>query len=360
MDGIVPYSLVRGNHDRYNNMPRYDQYYDRYFKYEDYVDMIDGAYKDNMQNTYQTFEVAGNKYLVLNIDFRLDIYVLEWANQVLNTHHDYNVIVTTHIYMDSDGKPLNRNDSLPANKYGAVYDGEQLWNNFLSKHENIELVISGHIGSSSILTTERIGDNGNVVTQILVDPQGMDGKYSGGLGVVAMLYFTEDGKLATTQYYSTIKEKYFLAHNEYEIALDPIQYPGSEPIGHTFSEEIKHDLEKHWYECKCGEKSGEELHTYTEWTVVREPTVEKRGQRKRVCTLCANEDTEVIPKLTVEEESEPPIPNPKDTSSSPVLILISVGGVILLGGGITTFLIFRKRKSKKADADFDDDLQDEE
>ena len=361
MDGIVPYSIVRGNHDRDNTMPRYEQYYDQYFKYEDYVDMVDGAYKDNMQNTYQTFEVAGNKYLVLNLDFKLDHYILAWANEVLNKHHDYNVIVTTHIYLDSDGKPLNRNDSLPANKYGAVYDGEQLWDNFLSKHENIELVISGHIGSSSIITTERVGDHGNVVTQILVDPQGMDGKYSGGLGLVAMLYFTEDGKIAKTQYYSTIREQYFLSgQNEYTIELDPIQYPGSEPIGHTFV--LKSDTEKHWYECKCGEISGEELHTYGEWTVVREPSLEKRGQKKHVCTLCAYEDTEVIPKLTEDEEEEdiPVADEPKDTNYTLIIILASAGGVILLGGGAAALLVLKKRKSRKPIDTSENDEQVEE
>lgn len=214
LDGILPYSIVRGNHDKTISS------YTNAFKYADHEYMLSGSYDGTMLNTYQTLHVSDDKYLILNLDFKMTTPLLDWASDIVEQHHDYKVIVTTHMYLDYDGAPLNGADEGGPDKHGVGFTSEGFWNLFLSKHNNIFLVLSGHVAYPSIVATQRTGDHGNTVTQILVNPQNVDGKYQGGLGLVAMLYFSEDGKSVQTQFYSTIRNKYFLVSNELEITLN--------------------------------------------------------------------------------------------------------------------------------------------
>ncbi len=336
LDGAVPYSVIRGNHDK--SVAKYNEVFD----YESHKHMIAGSYDGTMLNTYQTFEVCGNKYLVLNLDFKMQKDVVDWANEIVAKYHDRNVIITTHIYLASDGTTLDtQNDGLSADKYGAVYDGEGLWKNLISKHKNISMVFAGHITSTTILTTQRVGIHGNTVTQILVDPQGLDGVYGpDGLGMVAMLYFTEDGKIANTQFYSTIQDKYFVYPNEYTIEFDPIQSNGSVPNNHSFSV-LDYDDEKHWFNCACGELGEISEHVYGEWIVTREPTEQKRGTRYAVC-VCGDKKIENF-------EYEPPIEEPKERNPVVVTIILIVGIAVIVGGGIGGAFIFLKKKDTPVD-----------
>lgn len=340
LDGVVPYSVVRGNHDKNIDL------YNAYFNYEYYKEngMVDGSFDETMLNTYQTFEVCGHKYLVLNLDFIASTGSIKWANRIVEQHHDYNVIVTTHIYLANDGDPLVRGeDRLNAAAYKSAYDGEQLWDKFLSKHENIIAIISGHITSQTILTTYRTGVNGNSVAQILVDPQGFDGAYSGGLGLVGMLYFSEDGKIAQMQYYSTIRDQYFNPYSEITAEFNVVDYNEN----HTYID--YHDSYVHWQECKCGDIKNHGDHVYGEWTIITEATEEKRGQKTATC------ECGYVRKLYY--DYEPPITDdPIETDKEDYTLLIvgiSIGGAALLGAvGYFTYAFVKKRKKSVSQTSF--------
>ncbi len=215
LDGHVPYSFVRGNHDGVFN-------YTNIFPYEEFKDTLDGSFDETMLNTYQTFEVGNIKYLVMCLDYIWSDKVLEWANEVVASHPDYNVIVTSHIYLYLDGTTVDGNDNTPAGKYGAENEADEVWEKFIRKHKNITLVLSGHIPSDKIVMSQVKGDNGNTVTQLLVDPQGIDAT-QGATGLVAMLYFSEDGKNVGVEYYSTVKEKFYLPDNSFSFTLDIVE-----------------------------------------------------------------------------------------------------------------------------------------
>jgi len=68
-------------------------------------------------------------------------------------------------------------------------------------------VLSGHIGSDYTYATKAVGDHGNVVTQMLIDPQGID-VYT-PTGMVHMFYFNEEGNKITVDMYSTIRSQYY-------------------------------------------------------------------------------------------------------------------------------------------------------
>ncbi len=224
MDGIVEYSIVRGNHDSVAT-------YNAAFPWSDYEDIFDGSYDETMINTYRTLTIGNIDYLLITLDFGANNKVLEWAGELCEEYSDHNVIITTHCYLYRDGTTLDQGDVCPPATNGGYNNGDHMWDKLVSKHENIVLVISGHDPCDQIIVAQDEGINGNIVTQMLVDPQGADSQL-GGLGMVAMLYFSEDGRDVTVEYYSTIKEQFYMGVNQFTMTLDMVgeEEPEQPPV----------------------------------------------------------------------------------------------------------------------------------
>ncbi len=218
MDDVVPYSLVRGNHD---SQTRFNQY----VSYDGEKTAFADAYEDGSElNTYHTFSVGNIKYMVVCLDYGAKDEVLEWAGEVIEAHPDHNVIITTHSYLFRDGSTLDENDTCPPTLSGGYNNGDHMWDKLIKKYENIVLVLSGHDPSESIVRSVSKGDNGNNVVQMLIDTQNVDksNKDIGGLGNVAIFHFSEDGKTVQVRYYSTIQEKFYLNTNQFTFELDVV------------------------------------------------------------------------------------------------------------------------------------------
>ena len=229
----IPYTMVRGNHDSYTNTHSnsygsytgmshngIDTYYgkngtiDEYY-YSQYTNSATGGmYNSSVRNVYRLVEVGTTKWLIITLDVFADDSVLAWAGDLCDTYADRNVIITTHIYLDYEGKPIS---------YGSLSDspnnGDDKWNELASKHANVKMVLSGHIGSDTIAVSQVKGDAGNTVTQIMIDPQGSDG-LAGGLGIVTMFYFSEDGSEFYTEFYSVEKNAYLFNYNQFYVDLE--------------------------------------------------------------------------------------------------------------------------------------------
>ena len=224
LDGKIPYSVVRGNHDSV-------ELFNKYVKYDDYKDVISGSYEGDMRNTYQKFSVGNVKYMVFALDYGPSNDVLAWAKDVIDSHPDYNVIITTHAYLFRDGTTLDVDDVVPPLKVHESYtpersgknNGDHIWDKLVSQCENIVLVLSGHDPWDDIVMTQEKGLHGNTVTQMLIDPQAVDKTVDGGVGAVAMLYFSEDGKDVTVRYYSTLQEKYFMNGSQFSMTLNVVE-----------------------------------------------------------------------------------------------------------------------------------------
>ena len=207
MNGVVPYTLVRGSgHD---GLKRFNDWFSDYTPYTQNIAgyMTEG----NIGNVYHTFEANGTKYLLLCLDFGTKDPALAWASEIIEAHSDHKVIVTTHAYMEKDGSLLETGEAYcPSQSYydPANNDGDDLWEKLIRKHENIFLVLCGHMTCDSVVVTQVQGDAGNTVTQMLIDPQGIDKDIPGGFGMVAMLYFKENGTDVAVEYYSTARDKY--------------------------------------------------------------------------------------------------------------------------------------------------------
>lgn len=201
LNGVVPYTVIRGNHDG-------SQLFTGFMATEAYKNQLAGTYDDTYLNVYNTFQVGTLKYMVFGLDHGPSDDVLNWASEIIAAHPDHNVIITTHGYLNKVGELINReNSSIPPTKQQGKNDGPEIFDKLIRKHANIVLVACGHInGTPEILRTEKVGDHGNVIQQLLIDPSRLDGpSYGGPTGLVALLHISADGKTVQVENYSTAK-----------------------------------------------------------------------------------------------------------------------------------------------------------
>lgn len=209
----VPYSMLHGNHDPEGMFNTY------YGAGTPYAAQVAGHYGTTYTHTYHTFTAGATNYLVVAFGWDPNDAELDWANKVIESHPNHSVIVTTHAYLFRDGERITKeNSTLQYN------DGNDIWNELIKHHENIVLVIGGHEVNDRIMMKQSVGDKGNTVTELLINPQGMDEHLAKAgdipTAMVAMLYFSADGKTVDVRYYSTSKETYFKNNNQFTFTLE--------------------------------------------------------------------------------------------------------------------------------------------
>lgn len=254
LNGKIPYALTRGNHDDWDDFNRllHNGYYETTvdgMMNEGTVSLTDpsqpglipqeqedgsiiyvtregdipegGEVKGDLTNSYRYFSIQGTDYLIMTLDFAPDEEALKWADSVIEAHPDHKVIIVTHAYMYRDGTTISDEDCYPPTYYGGyenAQNGDDMWEKCFSKHENILLVLSGHDPWQHIVYRQDKGKNGNTVTQMLIDAQYVD-RFIGSTGMVAMFYFSNDGKTLTVRYYSVEKDCYGSCLSQFTIGL---------------------------------------------------------------------------------------------------------------------------------------------
>ena len=63
-------------------------------------------------------------------------------------------------------------------------------------------------------------DDGSKVTQMMVNPQAYESTRNESTGMIAMLYFSEDGKNVQLKYFSARNEMYYKDNFQFELELD--------------------------------------------------------------------------------------------------------------------------------------------
>ncbi|MBR5011311.1 MAG: hypothetical protein IKY12_02015, partial [Clostridia bacterium] len=164
--------------------------------------------EDSLLNTYLEFSAGETDYLVLNLDYDASADKIEWMCEVVEAHPNHKVIITTHAFVSRLGKI-------------STEWGEDVWDNFIKKYENIVLVLSGHETYNDTVVIKQNGIHGNTVTMMMINPQILD-KFSGPCGVVCMLYFKNDGISVEVENYSTVKEKYVIDTNQFTMAFNEV------------------------------------------------------------------------------------------------------------------------------------------
>lgn len=102
-------------------------------------------------SSFATFGAAGREWLVLNLELWPRRDVMTWAQGVIASHPDHNVIIQTHDYLTGGGGIAGNGGygNLPAT---AIRD------ELVAPNPNVKLVLSGHEGLASAKTFT-YGDN---------------------------------------------------------------------------------------------------------------------------------------------------------------------------------------------------------
>lgn len=188
----IPFTLVRGNHDLSNYGGLSDDWrevkFSQFFDNDTYRKELTGLYQNSVENAYKTLSVNGVDYLIMMLDYGPSDNVLKWADDVVESYPNHNVIVTTHAFLFRDGTTLDDSDLVPPTAKWGYNNGDDIWNKFVKKHDNIVMVLSGHDPFPEIVRSEMVGDNGNIVNSLLIDPQYID-NYYGAYGIIAFFIF---------------------------------------------------------------------------------------------------------------------------------------------------------------------------
>jgi hypothetical protein len=217
LDGVVPYSIVPGNHDlasKDKKLTRDKPLYRKYFPPARYAQQpwYGGHRDEGNDNNYCYFEGAGRKFLVVSLEYAPSDEALAWASQILEQHPQHNAIVATHSYLNLKGRSPSGAiiGGLPGNS------GEQMWEKLIRKHANIFMVACGHVGGVRFQTSTNEFDR--PVIELLTDYQHLK---NGGDGWLRTLKFVPaENKIYVSAYSPLLHEHNLDPQHTHTIDLD--------------------------------------------------------------------------------------------------------------------------------------------
>ncbi|UNK18902.1 metallophosphoesterase [Paenibacillus sp. N3/727] len=178
----LPYGYLAGNHDVLDPSQKDNE---RDLKNEPFLNYFSadrmksipgfGGHSENGFNSYYIFEGAGKKYITLFLDWRASEESLTWAQEVIDKHPDYPVMLFTHQLLNISGDK----------KKAVMTDhGQYLWDTLIKKNDQIFLTVNGHHHgyAHKVMKNEK----GNDVVMMVVDYQSA---FHGGNGLMRTLEF---------------------------------------------------------------------------------------------------------------------------------------------------------------------------
>ena len=246
LNSVVPYAIAPGNHDygpNGNASTRDSLFHDpNYFgPGTPYATQptVGGFFEPGKtDNSWHTFNAGGQDWLVLALEFGPRDEVIDWANQIVESHPDHLTSLVTHAYMYFDDtiydwQTKGTSQSWNPHSYGmanlpgnTVNDGQELWDKLVSKHDNFRLTFNGHVLGDGTGRRATLGDGGNVVHQMLANYQF---NAQGGQGDMRLLEFLEDGETVIVRTYSPVLDRYDEAPDQ-QFTINLNQLPPPEPV----------------------------------------------------------------------------------------------------------------------------------
>ena len=103
--------------------------------------------------------------------------------------------------------------------------GQDLYDKLVSKYSNIVLVMCGHSSPEDYGPAYQINtrEDGSKVVQMMINHQQLESVDGRSYGMLAMLYFGEDGKTVQLEYFSTVNGMYYMDKFQYKFELDLIK-----------------------------------------------------------------------------------------------------------------------------------------
>ena len=227
LDNVVPYLVVPGNHD-YDDQcgTRGATSYNSKFgpsRFQGYS-WYGENYGAGNENNYGFFSGNSQEFLVIGLEFCPSDAVLSWAESLINNNPNKKVILFTHSYMYSDNTRVDSGDQNDCTEYtcgASGNNGEDIWNELVSNHSNIILVLSGHIVTGS---TGRRTDtvNNQPIHQILQNYQTVG---EGGDGWLRYYIFRpQENKIEAVTYSHHLNQYLTDSSNQFDLTY-PIPTP---------------------------------------------------------------------------------------------------------------------------------------
>lgn len=155
------------------------------------------------ENFYGVLTINGKQYLILVLEFIPRTTSLNWAAQIVQANPDKEVIVVTHSFLFVDGTTADRCDT--QDKPRSDNDGEQMWENFVSKYANIIMVVNGHLTAGEFARRADLGINGNLINSMFSNYQT---DANGGDGWLRIVTFHPNSNTISVQTYSPYLNSY--------------------------------------------------------------------------------------------------------------------------------------------------------
>ena len=117
----------------------------------------------------QIFEAGGYRFLNLAFEMQAGDAVLAWAESVLAAYPGLPTIVSTHDFLSPRNERLPSGMDLASVDPGFNNSAETIWQDFISEHDQVFLVLSGHQAGQGLRVDAN--DFGHSVYQMLADYQ---------------------------------------------------------------------------------------------------------------------------------------------------------------------------------------------
>ena len=218
--GKLPVICAPGNHDMGpgGNGATHDSLMSQYLPENDFAKH--GSFQGTLdpgrtENNYSLFEAGGVEWIGIALEWAPRDRAVQWADDLLTKHSDRRAILVTHAYTyydDSIYDIAQRTDqSWSPYRYGVknspegINDGGDIWRKVVCKHDNVVLVLSGHVlGDGAGRVTSKT-QKGSLVHQVLANYQMLA---EGGQGWLRLMEFLPDGDTIQVRTYSPVLDQF--------------------------------------------------------------------------------------------------------------------------------------------------------
>lgn len=228
LDGIIPYMVIPGNHDYDENSLNRDLIkYNECFPYEKFAtkeNCFAGAYEvGQQQNTYYTMNLSGIDYIFIALEFGPDANVMKWVCDVLEKYSNHRAVIITHGFLDVTGELYNDKTTLSADWYFGLHNRDidatssrEMWDKYLSKYDNVFMILCGHSVTETIAYKEFKGTNGNTTMVFRIDSSYIvAGKALDSM--MGLFSFNENKSIMSLNYFSAEKNMLYNIQNQMQI-----------------------------------------------------------------------------------------------------------------------------------------------
>lgn len=156
---------------------------------------------DDGADSAQIFTAGQCRFLHIGLQYHAPDASLAWAGQVIGRYPGLPTIVTTHDYLGRDGRRNMKSNPLNSVLDPLDNDPQMMWDEFISRYDQIFLVLSGHVGGQGFSVDRN--QSGHDVYQMMADYQGRgqvakdagrNGDTDAGDGWMRLLKFHLDGE----------------------------------------------------------------------------------------------------------------------------------------------------------------------